>query len=114
MSVRDILIKDIGLTDMQTDLYMLVTTQGKMDCPTMARHLDVSESQAKSAAESLVLLGAFIEYSATEYEAMHPRFTAVNMYRRMCESKDIPFGRNKNVDSIGVALEQPYDDARTK
>ena len=52
--------------------------------------------------------------SETEFEAMHPRFTAVNMYRKMCEREHIEFKRNKIVDSIGVVLEQPYDDARTK
>jgi hypothetical protein len=45
---------------------------------------------------------------------MHPRFTAVNMYRKMCEREHIEFKRNKIVDNIGVVLEQPYDDARTK
>ena len=50
----------------------------------------------------------------TEFEAMHPRFTAVNMYRRMCERENIEFKRNKIVDSIGVFLEKSYEDARTK
>ena len=45
---------------------------------------------------------------------MHPRFTAVNMYRKMCEREHIEFKRNKIVDNIGVILEQAYDDARTK
>ena len=58
--------------------------------------------------------GAFIDFSETEFEAMHPRFTAVNMYRRMCERENIEFKRNKIVDNIGVILEKPYDDARTK
>ena len=50
----------------------------------------------------------------TEYEAMHPRFTAVNMYRRMCERENIDFKKNFVVDNIGIALEDVYDDARTK
>jgi len=45
---------------------------------------------------------------------MHPRFTAVNMYRRMCERENIEFKRNKIADSIGVILEKFYEDARTK
>ena len=32
----------------------------------------------------------------------------------MCERENIEFKRNKIVDNIGVILEQPYDDARTK
>ena len=45
---------------------------------------------------------------------MHPRFTAVNMYRRMCERENIDFKKNVVVDNIGIALEGSYDDARTK
>jgi len=48
------------------------------------------------------------------FEAMHPRFTAVNMYRKMCEREKIDFKRNVIVDNIGVALEKTYEDARTK
>jgi hypothetical protein len=59
-------------------------------------------------------LGAFIDISKTEFEAMHPRFTIVNMYRRMCERENIEFKRNKIVDNIGVILERYYDAARTK
>ncbi len=32
-------------------------------------------------------LGAFIDISETEFEAMHPRFTAVNMYRKVCAQR---------------------------
>ena len=49
-----------------------------------------------------------------EFEAMHPRFTAVNMYRKMCTREEIEFKKNLTVDNIGVVLEKPYDDARTK
>ena len=60
-------------------------------------------------------IGAKLSKSTeTEFEAMHPRFTAVNMYRKMCEREHIEFKRNKIVDNIGVILEQAYDDARTK
>jgi len=45
---------------------------------------------------------------------MHPRFTAVNMYRRMCERNNKEFSKNVTVDNIGIALEKPYEDARTK
>jgi len=50
----------------------------------------------------------------TEFEAMHPRFTAVNMYRKMCERENIDFKKNLVVDYIGIALEETNDDARTK
>ncbi|MEK6867004.1 MAG: hypothetical protein AABX46_06115, partial [Thermoproteota archaeon] len=69
---------------------------------------------ALNTAKALMTLGAFIDISATEFEAMHPRFTAVNMYRKLCERENIEFKRNKIVDNIGVILEKSYDDARTK
>jgi hypothetical protein len=45
---------------------------------------------------------------------MHPRFTAVNLYRRMCTRENIEFKKNLIVDNIGVALEKYYERARTK
>ena len=39
---------------------------------------------------------------------------AVNMYRKMCERENIDFKKNSIVDNLGVALEDPYDDVRTK
>jgi len=42
------------------------------------------------------------------------RFTAVNMYRKMCERENINFKKNSIVDNLGIALEEPYDDVRTK
>jgi hypothetical protein len=52
--------------------------------------------------------------SETEFEAMHPRFTAVNMYRKMCTRENIEFKKNLIVDNIGIALETHYERARTK
>ena len=111
--VRDVLTGEVGLTPRQADIYLLVNTEGKMDCADMASRLGINVDDARSAADSLVKLGGFIEYDSTRYEAMHPRFTAVNMYRRACERSGRAFGRNNAVDNIGVALEQPYEDART-
>lgn len=111
--VRDALMCEVGLTPRQADVYLLVNVEGKMDCIRMASRLGIDTDDARATADSLVKLGGFIEYDGTRYEAMHPRFTAVNMYRRACEKSGKKFGRNKAVDNIGVALEQPYEDART-
>ena len=62
----------------------------------------------------MIAFGAFIDMPNDEFEAMHPRFTVVNMYRKMCEREKIVFKKNLTVDNIGVVLEKPYDDARTK
>ena len=108
------LISEIRLTPIQAKTYLIVTWYGKMSSLQIAEKLKISSESAQKTATELMGLGAFIDISETEFEAMHPRFTAVNMYRKMCERENIEFKRNKIVDNIGVILEQPYDDARTK
>ena len=108
------LISEIKLTPIQAKIYLLITWYGKMSSVQIADKLKISSEVAQKTATELMGLGAFIDISETEFEAMHPRFTAVNMYRKMCEREHIEFKRNKIVDNIGVILEQPYDDARTK
>ena len=108
------LVSEIKLEPIQAKVYLLVTCYGKMSASKIAEKLKISLNDAQKAAKELVTLGAFIDFSETEYEAMHPRFTAVNMYRKMCERENIEFKRNKIVDNMGVILEKPYDDARTK
>jgi len=85
-----------------------------MSADLISQKLKIPLVDAEKAARDLMSLGAFIDISETEFEAMHPRFTAVNMYRRMCERENIEFKRNKIADSIGVILEKFYEDARTK
>ncbi|MCV0401374.1 MAG: hypothetical protein K5777_05290 [Nitrosopumilus sp.] len=112
--IENELVSEIHLNSIQARVYLLVTCYGKMSSEKIAEKLHISVSEAQKAAKDLMSLGAFIDISATEFEAMHPRFTAVNMYRKMCERENIEFKRNKIVDNIGVILEKPYDDARTK
>ena len=80
----------------------------------IAERLQISSSEALDNSKKLMDLGAFIDMPNDEFEAMHPRFTAVNMYRKMCERERVEFKKNLTVDNIGVVLEKPYDDARTK
>ena len=108
------LISEIKLTAIQAKVFLLVTCNGKMNSKQISEKLDISNELAQKTANELIKLGAFIDITDTEYEAMHPRFTAVNMYRKFCERSNIEFKRNKIVDNIGVVLEKPYDDARTK
>ena len=112
--IEDDLVSEIKLELIQAKIYLLVTCYGKMSSELIAEKLNISNNDAKKASKDLMSLGAFIDISDTEFEAMHPRFTAVNMYRKMCERRNIEFKRNKIVDNIGVILEKPYDDARTK
>ena len=112
--IRNDLISEIRLTKNQADVFLLVTIEGKMEVDQIAKILEISTVDALETSQKLVELGGFIDMSKTEYEAMHPRFTAVNMYRRMCERENIDFKKNLVVDNIGIALEEVYDDARTK
>lgn len=108
------LVSEIKLTKTQAQIFLLIVSQGKMNEKQIAKKLGISEEEALTNAKQLINLGSLIEISPNEFETMHPRFTAVNMYRRMCERENIEFKRNVTVDNIGVALEKPYEDARTK
>ncbi len=112
--IENDLVSEIKLDLIQAKVYLLVTCYGKMSSTKIAEKLKISLNDAQKAAKELITLGAFIDFSETEFEAMHPRFTAVNMYRKMCERENIKFKQNKIVDNMGVILEKPYDDARTK
>ncbi len=111
-AVRRVLIEEIGLTGEQTAAFVAVTSGGRMTAAQIAEAAGIPCGGAEAVAESLVAAGAFIEMPGGAYEAMHPRFTAVNMYRRACERSGRPFGRNNAVDMVGAALEDAYDAAR--
>ena len=112
--IEKILISEIKLTDIQAKIFLLVVSNGKMSSKQISENLKISSSDALDNSKNLMDLGAFIDMPNDEFEAMHPRFTAVNMYRKMCEREKIEFKRNLTVDNIGISLEKPYDDARTK
>ena len=112
--IEKTLISEIKLTDIQAKIFLLIVTRGKMSAKQISENLKISLSDASDNSKNLVDLGAFIDMPNDEFEAMHPRFTAVNMYRKMCKREKIEFKKNLTVDNIGISLEKPYDDARTK
>ena len=112
--IEKTLISEIKLTDIQAKIFLLIVTRGKMSAKQISENLKISLSDASDNSKNLMVLGAFIDMPNDEFEAMHPRFTAVNMYRKMCKREKIEFKKNITVDNIGVVLEKPYDDARTK
>jgi hypothetical protein len=112
--IEDDLVREIRLSPVQAKVFLLVTTRGRMTSKQISEDLAITPDKAQAIAKSLVDLGGFIDISSTEFEAMHPRFTAVNMYRKMCARENIEFKKNLVVDNIGVALERHYDHARTK
>ena len=112
--VKDDLISEVRLTKIQAEVFLLVTLNGKMPVSQISKSLEISVDDALETSQKLIELGGFIDMPETEFEAMHPRFTAVNMYRKMCERENIDFKKNLTVDNIGIALEESYDDVRTK
>ena len=112
--IKNDLISEVRLTKDQAEVFLLVTLNGKMSVSQISESLGISTDDALETSQKLIELGGFIDMPETEFEAMHPRFTAVNMYRKMCERENIDFKKNLIVDNIGIALEEPYDDVRTK
>ncbi len=112
--IKNDLMLEVRLTNSQAEVFLLVTLNGKMSVSQISKSLEISVDDALQTSQKLIELGGFIDMSETEFEAMHPRFTAVNMYRKMCERENIDFKKNSIVDNIGIALEEPYDDVRTK
>ena len=112
--IKNDLISEVRLTKNQAEVFLLVTLNGKMPVSQISKSLEISIDNALETSQKLIELGGFIDMPETEFEAMHPRFTAVNMYRKMCERENIDFKKNLIVDNIGIALEEPYDDVRTK
>lgn len=108
------LIGEIRLSPIEARVFLHVTTKGKMDAKQISTDLSISYDESLDTARKLVERGGFIDLSPTIFEAMHPRFTAVNMYRKMCQRENIEFKKNLIVDNIGVALETHYERARTK
>ena len=112
--VEDKLVSEVRLSPLQAKVFVLVVKRGKMISESIASGLKISNDEATKTANELIALGGFIDFSKTEFESMHPRFAVVNMYRRMCQRENIQFKKNLLVDNIGIVLEKPYDDARTK
>ena len=112
--IKNELISEVRLTKNQAEVFLLVTLNGKMSVSQISESLGIFANDALETSQKLIELGGFIDMPETEFEAMHPRFTAVNMYRKMCERENIDFKKNSIVDNIGIALEESYDDVRTK
>ena len=112
--ITQTLVSEIKLTEIQAKIFLHVVLHGQMNPSKISDKLNISLDDAIVNCKKLVELGGFIDMPNDELEAMHPRFTAVNMYRKMCEREQKEFKKNLDIDNIGVALEVSYDDARTK
>jgi sugar-specific transcriptional regulator TrmB len=114
-NMEQAIISELKISEEEAKVYIAIVKKGKMDASKISGALGWSDEQrALSAAKSLVDRGMVIEITKTEFESLHPRFAITNRYRRRCEEEHIPFKRNVKIDNIGIVLEKPYEDARTK
>jgi len=112
--IEDALISEIRLSQIQAKIFLQIVMDGKMNSKEIAKKLEITEKMASETLNQLIHLGGLIDYTETEFEALHPRFASVNMYRKMCERENLEFKKNNLVDNIGISLENSYDDVRTK
>jgi sugar-specific transcriptional regulator TrmB len=114
-NMEQVIISELKISEDEAKVYIAIVKKGKMDPAKISSALGWSnEQRALTAAKSLVNRGMVIEISKTEFESLHPRFAITNRYRRRCEEESIPFKKNLKIDNIGIVLEKPYEDARTK
>ena len=114
-NVEQAIISELKISEDEAKAFLAIVRKGKMDGAKISAALGwADESRAQDAAKSLINRGMVIDITKTEFESLHPRFAMTNRYRRRCEEDGIPFKKNLRVDNIGILLEGPYDDARTK
>lgn len=104
----------LKLSKEESKTFVFIVKNGRKHMEKIAESLKFSEEVASKVANSLVEKGMIINISQSEYESLHPRFAISNRYRRLCEEDNIPFRKNLLIDNIGIVLELPFEDARTK
>jgi predicted transcriptional regulator len=113
-NVEQAIIEELKISAEEARTYVSIVKTGKMDAAKIAKATGLHQEQAQEVAKSLVSRGMVIEITKTEFESLHPRFAVTNRYRRRCAEDGIPFAKNLRVDNIGIVLEKPFEDARTK
>lgn len=113
-NVEQAIIEELRIGEDEARAYVAIVKKGRMDAAKMAAALSWDEQRALTAAMLLVGRGMVIDITKTEFESLHPRFACTNRYRRRCSEDGFQFKKNLRVDNIGIVLEKPYDDARTK
>lgn len=114
-NAEEAIVSELKISGDEAKAFLSIVMMGRMDAARLSGALGWSDEQrALAAAKSLVGRGMVIEITKTEFESLHPRFAITNRYRRRCEEDGIPFKKNLKVDNIGIILEKPYEDARTK
>lgn len=113
--IEQTIISELKISPDEAQVFVAIVKNGRADAARLARLLGWNdERRALDAARSLVERGMAIDITASEFESLHPRFAITNRYRRRCQEDGIVFKKNLKVDNIGIVLERPYEDARTK
>jgi predicted transcriptional regulator len=113
-NVEQVLESELKISKQEAKLFVLLIFNGKLDKIKAARLLNWTVDNTDRVAKTLVNKGMIIDLTKTEYESLHPRFAITNRYRNRCEEDNMVFKKNLKVDNIGILLEGPYNDARTK
>lgn len=113
-NVEQAIVEELRISAEEARTYVAIVKTGKMDADRLSKAAGLGREQAQQVAESLVARGMVIEITKTEFESLHPRFAVTNRYRRRCAEDGVPFAKNLRVDNIGIVLEKPFEDARTK
>lgn len=114
-NVEQTMISELKISEDEAKVFVAIVKRGKMDSAKISDALGWNdERRAADVAKSLMERGMVIDITKTEFESLHPRFAITNRYRRRCEEDGIPFKKNLLVDNIGIVLEKPFEDARTK
>ena len=109
------IVSELRISEDESKVFLAIVKMGRMNAAKISDTLGWNDNyRADTAAKSLVGRGMVIEITKTEFESLHPRFAITNRYRRRCEEDGLPFKKNLKVDNIGIVLEKPYEDARTK
>ena len=112
--VEEVLESELKISKEEAKLFLLIVHNGRMGATKISQMLNWSINETAEVARSLINRGMMIDITNTEYESLHPRFAVTNRYRRRCQEDNVQFTKNLKVDKIGIMLERPYNDARTK
>lgn len=110
----NIFIKDLQLSNVETQIFLLIISQGMLKIDQISIELNLDKSLCREIIESLIKKNMIIEFSKNLYESFHPRFAIINRYKRLCLEKDVPWRKNAMIDNLAIILEQPFEAARTK
>jgi predicted transcriptional regulator len=112
-NLERVISSELKLSTNESKIFLLIVKNGKLTAEQISDTLQITITEARRAADSLVKKGMLIEISS-EYESLHPRFAASNRYRILCQEENVEFKKNIRVDNIGLVLESHYENARTK